>query len=71
MLKFNATESNITHRITESFNENSYNRLRVNHGLGYDCDDEMQCDQGGTLDGAVGSKSRKINKVPYKILDAP
>jgi len=45
--------------------------LKLNHGLGYDWDDENHGDSSGTLDGAVGLKTRKINKVPFKILDAP
>ena len=41
MFKFNVNQSNVTSKYTESFNENSYNRLKLNHGLGYDWDDEV------------------------------
>jgi len=45
--------------------------LKLNHGLGYDWDDEAHNEAAGTLDGAAGTKNRKINKIPFKILDAP
>ena len=71
MLKFNPSESNITSRITETFSEGFYNPLKVNHGLGYDWDDDNHCETTGNMDGGIGPKTRKINKVPFKVLDAP
>ena len=71
MFKFNPTLSTTTSKYTESFNENSYNRLKLNHGLGYDWDEEMQWESSNSQEGGVGTKNRKINKVPFKVLDAP
>ena len=45
-----------------------YNPLRMKHGYGYDLEDNMNYYDNGEQ---TQNKLRKINKMPFKVLDAP
>jgi WD40 repeat protein len=55
---------------SQQFNDTTYNPLKLDHGLGFDWAD-MDSFTPEEQAGIEGSKSRKINKMPFKVLDAP
>ena len=54
---------------TRFSSEENYNPLKINHGCGFDWDEDAMNDNQGIS--PEGAKTRKINKVPFKVLDAP
>lgn len=57
--------------MTTRFTEENYNPLKINHGCGFDWDEDAMHDNQGVSNDGQGPKTRKINKVPFKVLDAP
>ena len=52
-----------------SMQNDEYNPLKLRHGFGYDKDEESNSPAHDEAQQA--NKSRKINKMPFKVLDAP
>ena len=48
--------------------ENDFNPLKLRHGYGFDKEDEYSI---GQEDNQYSIEARKINKMPFKVLDAP
>ena len=52
-----------------SMQNDEYNPLKLRHGFGYDKDEENNT--AAQDEAEIANKSRKINKMPFKVLDAP